>query len=302
MKKIYSICLLALICAHYNAFGQSAADTMHFWKKSALTEINFNQANLTNWQGGGQNTIAVAGFLHFTADYKRNEHSWCSKLDAAYGVVKLGGKDVPFLKSDDELKISSNYRRTLREDLSFSVSGDFKTTFAPGYKYGKDSVGNPVRQEKLSEFMSPGYLIMGTGLEFKPKGDIFFAIFSPIATRITIITNDSMAAVGMYGVPAGQHVRVEFGEDLKVGLKWPIMQNVLLESGIELFGNYKHVQQQVVDWSNDLSFKVNSIFTAKIGTRLIYDQDIAVKRDNGSVGPAVQFKEVIALGIQYKLY
>jgi hypothetical protein len=301
MKKILFFCAFQILTCFVICKGQTPVDTAHHWKKTGIVGINFNQASLTNWQGGGQNTIAAAGFVHLTANYEKGRNAWLNGLDAAYGVVKLGGKNSLYQKSDDELKIFSGYRRFLQKKLYFAVSADFKTNFAAGYKYGKDSVGNLVRQERLSGFMSPAYLIIGAGLEYKPS-DVFFVFVSPLASRITFILDDSMAAAGMYGVPAGQHIRVEIGEEIKMGLKLPIMKNVLLESSLELFGNYRHLQQQVVDWRNDLSFKVNNIFTALVSTRLIYDQDIAVKRDNGTTGPAVQFKEVIALGIQYKLY
>jgi hypothetical protein len=149
--------------------------------------------------------------------------------------------------------------------------------------------------------MSPGYIFLGTGVAYKPN-DTFIVAVSPLMTRTTILTNDSMANAGSYGVPAGQHVRLEVGENLKIGIRLPIMKNVLLETSLNMFGNYKHVLQQVVDWPLDITFKVNNVITAKAGTHLIYDQDIQVKRDNGTVGPAVQFKEVIAIGIHYKLY
>jgi hypothetical protein len=298
--KVISCLILSLCLIPFCSLAQTQTDTTHYWKKTGLTEINFNQASLTNWQGGGQNTIAGAGFIHLSASYKKGIHQWDNRFDAAYGLVRLGDKRQPFQKSDDELKISTIYGRAISKNWNLVATGDFKTTFAPGYKYGKDSVGNPIRQEKLSQFMSPGYLSAGLGIEYKPS-DVFLAIFSPLATRITFIANDSMAAAGMYGVPAGQHIRVEAGEALKLRLHLPIMKNILLESNLDLFGNYKHLQYQVVDWTNDLTFKVNSVFTAKAGTHLIYDHDIIITKDDGTKGPAVQFKEVIAIGIQYKL-
>jgi len=292
-----------------NGYAQthSSPDSLHYWKSSGVTELAFNQAALSNWQGGGQNTIAASGFLHAYANYDRGQHQFYNKLEAAFGVVRLGDQNQPFEKSDDGLEISSTYARDLSDSgikskhWSIAIGADFKTTFAPGYKYGTDASGKTVQEQLLSRFMSPGYLLVNSGLKFEiPK--VLFAIFSPVAGRMTVITNDSMARVGSYGVPAGQHIRIQAGEAFTFGMKVPIMQNVLFETNLSMFGDYRHVEQQAVDWTASLTCKINSLLTANVGTHLIYDQDIAVTRANGTVGPAVQFKEVIAIGVQYKLY
>ncbi len=296
------LCITALGCAQ----TPLSPDSVHYWKKSAVAELAFNQAALSNWQGGGQNTIAASGFLHAFANYDQGVHQWYNKLEAAYGMVRLGNNKQPFIKNDDGLEISSIYVRGLGDTeqakhWGIAAGGDFRTTFAPGYKYGTDANGKSVHGKLLSDFMSPGYLLLSAGIKYSvPK--VFFVILSPVAVRITIITNDSLANEGSYGVPAGQHVRVEEGEDFKLGINTPVMQNVVFETYLDMFGNYKHVQQQAVDWTANLTCKINSLLTANVSTHLIYDQDIAVSRSNGTVGPAVQFKEVIALGIQYKLY
>lgn len=307
MKKIFGS-LFLLLLYEGTSFGQdkgvvglTAADTSHYWHHSGITNINFNQVQLSDWQGGGQNTIAGSGFLHMNSTYDNGIHQWYNKLEAAFGMIRLGNAHQPFQKSDDNLCLTSTYARDLTKQWSVALGAEFKTTFAPGYKYGKDASGNTVAIQRLSQFMSPGYLQVGAGIKYKYK-DIFYAIASPIAGKMTVVTNDSMARVGVYGVPAGQHIRVQAGEAFKLGMKVPIMKNVTFETNLDMFGNYLHVQQQAVDWTVSLTGKINSLLTACVGTELIYDQDIAVTRDNGSVGPSVQFKEVIAVGIQYKLY
>ncbi len=306
-KSILFIACSMLVTGLANAQTHSSPDSLHYWKSSGITQIAFNQVALSNWQGGGQNTIAVSGFLHAFANYDSGANQWYNKLEAGLGIVRLGDNNQPFEKSDDGLEISSVYARDLSNDSDISkhwaatLGGDFKTTFAPGYKYGTDANGKTVQEQLLSKFMSPGYILINTGIKYKLK-DVFYAIASPVAVRMTILSNDSMARVGSYGVPPGQHLRIQAGESFTFGMKIPIMQNVVFETNLSMFADYKRLEQQAVDWTASLTCKVNSLITANVGTHLIYDQDIAVTRANGSVGPAVQFKEVIALGIQYKLY
>jgi len=305
----------SILLITYTLFGisisqaqtHSSPDSLHNWKSSGITQLAFNQIALSNWQGGGQNTIAASGFLHAYANYDKGVHQWYNKLEAAFGIVRLGDNNQPFEKSDDGLEISSTYARDftdhgdISKHWSFTVGADVKTTFAPGYKYGTDAAGKTVQEQLLSKFMSPGYVLVNTGIKYKLK-DVFFAILSPVAGKMTILTNDSMARVGSYGVSPGQHIRIQAGESFTFGMKVPVMQNVVFETNLSMFGNYQHVDQQAVDWTASLTCKVNSLLTANVGTHLIYDQDIAVTRANGTVGPGVQFKEAIAIGIQYKLY
>ncbi len=308
MKKIIGAVLIMLFWGSVSmAQTHTSPDSLHYWKKSGIAQLAFNQVALSNWQGGGQNTIAGSGFLHAYANYDSGANQWYNKLEAGLGLVRMGDKNQPFQKSDDGLEIASTYARDISKDSdiskhwSIALGGDFKTTFAPGYKYGTDANGKMVQEQLLSKFMSPGYLLLSTGIKYKVK-DVFYAILAPVAVRMTFLTNDSMAKAGSYGVPPGHHIRIQAGESFTFGMKIPVMQNVVFETNLSMFADYMHLDQQAVDWTASLTCKINSLLTANVGTHLIYDQDIAVTRADGSVGPAVQFKEVIALGFQYKLY
>ncbi len=62
-----------------------------------------------------------------------------------------------------------------------------------------------------------------------------------------------------------------------------------------------------VNWEVLLNMKVNKYITASISTQLVYDNDIEIGIDStgdgviDSSGPRTQFKEVIAVGVSYKL-
>jgi hypothetical protein len=47
--------------------------------------------------------------------------------------------------------------------------------------------------------------------------------------------------------------------------------------------------------------KVNKYINVSLSTNLIYDQDIQITRKDETVGPAVQFKEVLAVGFSYTI-
>ena len=53
-------------------------------------------------------------------------------------------------------------------------------------------------------------------------------------------------------------------------------------------------------WETLLNLKVNDYITASFATDLLYDEKIAIKRDDGTVGPSTQFRSVLAIGLGYK--
>jgi len=46
--------------------------------------------------------------------------------------------------------------------------------------------------------------------------------------------------------------------------------------------------------------KINKFLTANITTNLLYDDDIMIKDADGNIGPRVQFKEILGVGLTFK--
>ena len=145
---------------------------------------------------------------------------------------------------------------------------NFKTQFTRGYK--ETDAGKVV----ISDFMSPGYILLAIGMEYKPT-DAFFFSASPLGGKITLVMNDSLSTVGSFGVEAGKTTRSEFGGTIKMGVNREIMKNVSLTSTLELFSNYFDTPQNIdVSWKAMINMKVNEFLSANISTHLLYDDDI----------------------------
>jgi hypothetical protein len=48
--------------------------------------------------------------------------------------------------------------------------------------------------------------------------------------------------------------------------------------------------------------KINKRFNSSIGTQLIYDKDILIAQEDGSVDSPVQFKHVLNFGLNFALF
>lgn len=80
------------------------------------------------------------------------------------------------------------------------------------------------------------------------------------------------------------------------------MENVTYETRLELYSNYLDSPQNIdIKWFNTIVMQVNKYISMNLQTELLYDDNTVFLRDNGTTGKAVQFKEVLGLGLTYKL-
>lgn len=277
-----------------NALAQKASDTSK-WETGGNVNINFSQVGLRNWSGGGQSSISISGSFDGNLNYADAQQTWDNNLHVGYGVIRQGPDDEPFRKSDDQLSITTKYNRGISENWGVFGLLDFNTVMNTGYEYSEDSTGETQRS-RIAEFMAPGYLISSIGMEYHPNESFYFLI-SPISGKTTFVLNDELADQGRYGVERGENVRQEIGPNIKTVYKKAIVENVTFNTNLNLFASYEDLTEIDVDWQVKFNMKVNDFLSANVSTHLIYDEDVEVLREDGTTGPAVQFKEVVAVGL-----
>lgn len=263
------------------------------WNTGGVNNINFSQTSLTNWTSGGQDAITINGILNAFAILKKERFIWENTLNMSYGIINTENFKG-FRKNDDQFILISKYGKKISKYLFFTALMNFRTQMAPGYDYKNDSAGI----DYITNFLAPGYIVLPLGLDYKPSSDLSL-FFSPITAKWTMVFDNGVEETS-FGLDSGRTVRTEVGAFLNLQLKKKIMENVTFSTSAEFFTNYvTHFGNIDVNWTALLAMKVNKIITASISTQLIYDDDIAVKREDGSVGPATQFKEVLAIGLSF---
>lgn len=320
MNRLFIFSTLVLCIYHSNAqdsIRPQIRDTS--WKTSGFFGVNASQTSLSNWQGGGQDNIAINAILNLEAVYKRDAfEEWSNKLDAQYGIFRPGYSS-PYRKNIDQLFALTKYEiKAFKKYWFYTAQADYRTQFAPGYKYMGDSLVRPA----TSDMNSPGYIQLALGLAYKPA-EYFSITFAPVAGKITVVNRQYLADAGAYGVEAakyddmgnmirhGKKARYEFGGRVIVKFKKDILKNVNLDSYLDLFSNYMDKPQNIdVIFNNLLTMKINKYFTASLICQMIYDNDIIIKRDlngdglyNGKgefSGPRLQVLSTIGIGFGYK--
>ncbi len=272
------------------------------WDIGGAYNLNFSQVGLKNWSGGGQGSMALGTLLSLRANYHQGEMLWNNTLDMAYGVTRVGNKNDLFKKTDDQIILLSKYSRAVNEKWAFSGFLDFRTQIAAGLTYREDiinGVPTEVKDQVISKFFSPSYTILSAGFEYK-KDKHFYALISPLAGKITTVMDQTLSDAGAFGVTPGENVRTEFGAIFKLGWQYEAMENVDFKTNFMAFQGYGNIGHIDVNWETVTVFKINKYLSSTFTTLLIYDEDIDITREDGTVGPATQFKNVLTIGLLYK--
>ena len=266
------------------------------WTHEGLTGVNFSQTSFTNWSEGGENSMAGNVYFNGSLNYKEGKNAWDNSLSANYGMNYT--EATQWRKNIDNLNFSSKFGRQITEHLYYAALFDFKTQMGYGYAYTDDS------RELISKFLTPGYLNLSVGIDYKPNDHISL-YYSPVAGKMTLV-NDTTFSV-RYGVDPGVKTRFELGSSFKGTVNYSLWEDKLtIKSVLDLFTPYNETFGNVdVNWDVLVGLNVTSLLTVTFQSTLKYDDDIKtyLTDANGNTeirGARVQFKEILGVGLSYK--
>ena len=254
----------------------------------------FSQLSLTNWAAGGENSVAGNALLNLSANYQSRDSkvNWNNDLIMGYGLLRQGKDDSK--KSDDKIDLASKIGYKASEKWFYSGLFSFKSQFDAGYLYNDDGT-----KDVISTFLSPAYMNLSLGMDFKPNKN-FTMLIAPVTGKMTMVMDDVLSAKGVFGVPAGENIRSEFGGYIKIAYGAEIFKNVTLLTKLDLFSNYIENPQYVdINFDFMLNFKVNEFISASFVSQIIYDYDIKFDDGAGGTEEKIQFKELFGLGLTY---
>lgn len=304
------------------------------WTKGGEGLINLSNTSFKQWAEGGTNATAVTGSLGVFANLKQGKILWENGLKLGLGflsqsqLVKDQFKKDNFRKSEDFIHLTSKLGYELKpEKLYWATILEANTQLLNTKNYSLDTVKGVI-PEFLSRSLSPLTLKIGTGLDYRPTPKLSI-YYSPLTYIGLFVKDQTIANLGIFGNKGsetdtsdliilnpnssngfnfspktlGEKSRHELGSYLKVSYKEPkfILDNLSLESTLELFANYLDNPQNIdVAWANSLGLKVNKYIGAKLEYTLKYDDNIDVNRGDKGFGPGLQSKTFIGVGFNYK--
>lgn len=256
------------------------------WKKSGSLILNLNQGHLSNWVAGGeQNTLGINGIINYAFNFRHNKFTWDNYFEIALGIQNATSFNK-FRKTDDRLDITSKYGRNIAPKWSVAILGNINTQMLPGYAYTDSS------ETKISNFLTPGKLLLALGLDFKPT-DNFSLFISPATARWLLKKDEDFLAAEVFGVPANKKSINEIGAYLSARYNKPLNSWATYTGRLDFFSNYKRNPQNVdVLFNNLLVMKYNKWLGTSISLDILYDDDVLAK---------TQLKEILGIGLTLKL-
>ena len=296
------ISLLFLLFFQLQAPIIAQLDTLTFDStQSKITKgyfnINFSNVGLSNWAGGGQDALSLGGEFDYNIQVAKKRRIHDLSLNAVYGVTKVEGFRT-FRKTDDQLNVRSLYGRQIAKRSYITFLSEFWTQLTNGFEFD-DSGAEEIRR-LVSQPLAPGYLNTNLGYTIR-KQDHYALTLSPFTGKLTMVLDDSLSTAGAFGVRAGKRTRFEGGAGFSGNYTTELMSNVVFKVALTLFSNYNKPEAIDVNLRSSLKMKVNEIISSGFSIALIYDEDVDVLRDDGSVGPAWQFRNVINVGVYLKI-
>ena len=283
--KLFILALLAPV------FAMAQEETP--WVHSGITGINFSQTSFTNWSEGGDNSVASNAYLNGSLNYKKDKISWTNDLSINYGQNNT--KMTGWRKNIDNLNFASKFGQQMTEKVYYAALLDFKTQMTDGYQYN-----NAGDRTLISKFLTPAYLNVSVGLDYKPNDNLAF-YFSPVAGKLTI-TADTLFST-RYGVDPGKMLRAQLGAIFKASCNYDKLMNgkMTLKSALDLFTAYDDSFGNIdVNWDMLVGLNLSKFVTLTFQSTLKYDDDIKYIDEDGTHGARVQFKEILGLGLSYK--
>ena len=147
---------------------QNIALKSQFWKYHTETSFILNQASLSNWVRGGENSVSTALDVTGYANYNNKALKLSSNNFARlkFGYLKSGKNDIR--KNLDLLETNSKLNHKAFGKFDFSAILLFKTQLARGYNYTQNTNTHDT-SILVSKFMNPAILTIGFGLDYKPN-------------------------------------------------------------------------------------------------------------------------------------
>lgn len=269
---------------------KDAADTVaKTWKKGGLYGLNVSQASLNNWAAGGDEfSLSINSLLSLYAFYKKDKYRWDNTFDFNLGYIKttsLGGR-----KNDDRFDLLSKYGYALTSKLSLAGLLNLRSQIFKGYTFSNNI------KTLSSNFMAPGYLLLGLGLDYKPTASLSIFV-SPLTARWVIVRDTALSNKGLYGVTPGKRSNLEFGAFVTINYLKEISKNIMYKGRLDLFSNYRRNPQNIdLFMSNILNVKLSKVFSATWGVDLIYDDDVKLFGPYQS-SPGLQVKSLVGIGL-----
>ncbi len=263
-------------------WGQPAGTT-HVWRHDILGTLNLTQASFSNWQQGGQNSLAWRVQLNTQSTYDSPTLNWTTTGKFEIGFTKVEGQGLR--KSTDQINLKTVVTRTLSA-LNPFFSLTMLTQFADGFQYDEAGVGTQV-----SKFLDPGYFTESLGVRYAPTERFNTRLGASL--KQTVTRDFPAPYADDPATPQLEKVRFEGGVSSVTYLELALHENIAFTASLDLFSDLKALNRVDVFWENALVMKVSRLISVTVNADVLYDRDISRQ---------AQVRQSLGIGVSYAFF
>jgi len=271
------------------------------WEWNGSIAGTISHVSFSNWAAGGNEYSYVAGLkIRIDPVWSDSVWSFSGSWDGRFST--FGGKSLPPRKTEDRFELNLKFGRLLWNNdwlgSSFHIVGftDLHTQFLPDY----DFIGDPDGSHYISNFMAPGYVTDGLGLDFRSDSLNLSIIITPIASKQTIVLDRGVDGT-FFGLDSNQHINSSPGAYARITFSKELFPKTTLSIKSIFFADYS--QKSTIDLSflGEIDYHVTSFLKLYISLQMLNDDDMKVRlyEDLDEDGSSDDFA---GLGQQLQLY
>lgn len=276
------------------------------WQVKVVAALAVSQTSYSNWAKGGSNSFSLSGRIVADADYMSYDKKtrWQNDIESRLGYVQQEHK--PFVKNLDFFRINTQYARNAFNKWFYAMNAEFTTQFFEGYDIKKDNYDDPI-----SAFLSPAYLKVAIGLDYKygtkTNKKLFSMQASPLSYKLTYVKDTAEINQKKYGIDLDKKNRQEIGGSVQFMAEYSYKKKIDGRSRLLFFSNYMNNPQNIdINWNTSITYQISQIFAINFTLDMIYDDDVAIllsESEDGTktYGQRLQVKEFLGFGLTYRL-
>lgn len=229
------------------------------WARGGDLGLNLNGLSIINPRpNDGANQFGLGGLVGLFANNKKAKAFWENSAMLQLGVLRNGGKDEPFIKSTDLIRLNTTWGYAIKGDKLFAaIDGRAESQILKTHEKGrlKEIVGNDTFN-LVSKLFSPASLLFAPGIVYKPTAKLSFFV-SPAALDYIYVGEKTLRASGALGNEPGKSSRSLIGPALRVKYTSNFLKDRLaFNSSFGWNATYNDALNGRALWSNQLNIQI----------------------------------------------
>jgi hypothetical protein len=271
------------------------------WQWNGSITGTISHVSFSNWAGGDGDYSYVAGMkLRIDPTWSNGRWSLVGSWDGRFST--FGGKSLPPRKTEDRFELNLKFGHMfwksdwLASSFHIVIFSDLHTQFLPDY----DFIGDPNGSHYISNFMAPGYLTDGIGLDFRSDSLNLSIVVTPIASKQSIVLDRGVDGT-YFGLDKGRHINSNPGAYARITFSKEVLRKTTLSIKSIFFADYTEKATVDLSFLGEIDYRITSFLKLYVSLQMLNDDDMKVRlyADLDGDGSSDDFA---GLGKQLQLY